>query len=511
MTRDETEYETGRQISAEAEAFVASEKVFAALVEDLRGPRAAGLTHDRLEELIDTRGREVLQRLFQDHLDLRAVREERDLTARLARGERPAGRARLERGHHRDLATVVGTVTVSRCALRAPGQANVYPADASLSLPAGRHSHGIRRLDVLEAVRSSYDTTREAISRRCGPVVGKRQAEGLVQAAATDVDAFYRHRVPAPATAEVLLVLSVDAKGIVMRPEALRPATRKAATRATSTFRTRLAAGEKANRKRMATLAGVYDAVPAPRRPHDVIAVPGGRSDQRPVRPGPHAAAKWLTGSVEADSQAVIAAAFDQAEARDPDHARCWVVLVDGAPHQLDLIEAEAARRDVSVHVVLDLVHVLEYLWKAAWCFHPAGDPAAEDWVAAHALQILSGHAHATADAIDTQAQGAGLTDKQRTGADDAIDYLHGKAEYLRYDLALQHGWPIATGVIEGACRHLIGDRFDITGARWGLPGAEALLKLRALIDNGDFDDYWSFHLAREHQRVHPNSHQLAA
>lgn len=511
MTRDECEYEAECGTDSEADVFAASEKVFADLMEDLRGPQAAGLTHDRLEELIGTRGRAVLRQLFQDHLDLRAVREERDLTARLARGERPAGRARLERGHHRDLATVVGTVTVSRCALRAPGQANVYPADAALSLPAGRHSHGLRRLDVLEAVRSSYDTTREAISRRCGPVIGKRQAEGLVQAAATDIEAFYRHRVPAPATPQVLLILSVDAKGIVMRPEALRPATRKAATRATSTFRTRLAAGEKANRKRMATLAGVYDADPAPRRPHDVIATPGGRSDQRPTRPGPHAAAKWLTGSVEADPQTVIAAAFDQAEARDPDHARTWVVLVDGARHQLDLIEAEAARRNVQVHVLLDLVHVLEYLWKAAWCFHPAGDPAAEDWVAAHALQILAGHAHAAADTIDTQAQTAGLTDNQRHNADETIDYLRGKATYLRYDTALQSGWPIATGVIEGACRHLIGDRLDITGARWGLPGAEALLKLRALIDNGDFDTYWPFHLAREHQRVHHNSYQLTA
>ena len=455
MTQDPTESETGRGRGPEADAFVASEKVFADLMEDLRGSPAAGLTHDRLEELIDTRGKDVLRQLFQDHLDLRAVREERDLTASLARGERPEGRTRLERGHHRDLATVVGTVTVRRCALRARGQANIYPADAALSLPTGRHSHGIRRLDVLEAVHSSYDTTLEAIGRRCGPVVGKRQAETLVQAAAADIDAFYRHQVPAPATPEVLLVLQMDAKGVVMRPDALRPATRKAATRATPRFRTRLATGEKANRKRMATLASVYDAIPAPRRPHDVIAVPGGRSDQRPIRPGPHAQAKWLTGSIEADPQTVIAAAFDQAQARDPDHARCWVVLVDGARHQLDLINTEAARRNVRVHILLDLVHVLEYLWKAAWCFHPAGDPAAEDWVAGHALQILTGHAHQTADTIDTQAQTAGLTQNQHNNADETINYLRGKATYLRYDLALQHGWPIATGVIEGACRHL--------------------------------------------------------
>jgi hypothetical protein len=497
--------------AVDADSFATSRNVFESLVGELEGEAAAQLTHDRLEELVEGRGREMLRQLLQDHLDLRAVREEADLSARRDRGERPAGRGRLERGHHRMLATVVGTVTVSRCALRSPGRVNVYPADAGLGLPAGRHSHGLRRLAVLEAVRGSFDTARQAIWRRCGPVTGKRQTEALVQAAAADIDTFYQQRVAAPCTADTLLVISADAKGIVMRPDGLREATRKAAARATSTFRTRLAAGEKPNRKRMATLATVYDAVPAPRRPHDVIAVPGGRSGPRVPRPGPRAAAKWLTGSVDKPPAAVIAAAFDQAEARDPDHHRPWIVLVDGARHQLDLITAEATRRHVTVHIVLDLIHVLERLWTAAWCFHARGDPAAEDWVAARALQILAGHAADAADTIDTQATTGGLSADQRAGADTTIGYLRDHDDYLRYDTALENGWPIATGVIEGACRHLIADRLDITGARWGLPGAEAILTLRALIDNGDFDDYWRFHLDREHQRVHRDNYQLVA
>ena len=94
----------------------------------------------------------------------------------------------------------------------------------------------------------------------------------------------------------------------------------------------------------MAALACVYDAAPAPRRPHDVIAVPGGRSDQREVRRGPYAEAKWLTGWVARDAKDVIRAAFGQAEARDPAHLRTWAVLVDGDRHQIELIQAEAAR-----------------------------------------------------------------------------------------------------------------------------------------------------------------------
>jgi hypothetical protein len=292
-----------------------------------------------------------------------------------------------------------------------------------------------------------------------------------------------------------------------MRPEALRPATARAAARQ-GRMRTRLAAGEKPCRKRMATLACVYDAEPSPRRPHDIIAPPGGRRGRRTLRPRPKATAKWLAGSVRHDPASMIAAAFSQAGTRDRQHKRTWAVLVDGAGHQLDLIRAEAARRGVTIHIVIDLIHVLEYLRKAAWSPHSAADPAAEDRAAVKALMVLAGDSARAAAEITAETETAGLTAARRTGAGTCVRYLAGKHDYLRHDQALAAGWPIATGVIEGACRHLTGDRLDITGARWGLQGAEAILTLRAMISNGDFDEYRRCHLAREHQRLYPGTPQ---
>jgi hypothetical protein len=489
--------------------FAASVNLFTALVTDLQGPAAAGLSASELEELLAERGRAVLRQLLQDHLDLRAAREEQ--AAREQRspavGADRIPRPRLETGHGRLLATMFGTVQVTRCAWRCPGAGNLHPADAVLSLPASRHSHTLARLAAQEAVRGSFETAHTAITGRCGPVIGKRQIEQAVVTAARDITAFYAARIPVPCTAKTLLVISADSKGVVMRPCALRPATAKAAAHR-GRMRTRLAAGEKPNRKRMATLACVYDAGPAPRRPHDVIAPPGGRRGHRKPRPGPKARAKWLAGSVEHDPAEVIAAAFDQAEARDQQHRRTWVVLVDGAEHQLGLIRAEAARRGITIHILIDLIHVLEYIWKAAWSLHPAGDPAAEDWVAVKALAVLAGDSTRAAAEITAEAGAAGLTAGQRHGADACVRYLTSKHAFLRYDQALAAGWPIATGVIEGACRHLIGDRLDITGARWGLQGAEAILTLRAVTSNGDFDEYWRYHLAREHQRLYPGTAQ---
>jgi hypothetical protein len=489
--------------------FAISKAMFTALAAELTGPAAAGLTACELEGLLDERGREVIRQLLQDHYDLRAAREEQQAREQRAPAAGPdkITRTRLETGHARLLATLFGTVRVTRCAWRKPGAGNWHPADAALSLPPGRHSRSLAKLAALEAARGSFEAAHDAIARRCGPVIGKRQLEQAVTAAAADIPAFYAARVPEPCTPETLLVLSADCKGIVMRPGALRAATAKAAAKL-GKMRTRLSAGEKPNRKRMAALVTVYDARPAKRRPHDVIAPPGGRHGDRAPRPGPKAQGKWLAGSVRKNPAEVIAAAFDEAEARDPGHLRTWVVLVDGAEHQLDLIRTEAARRGAQLHIVIDLIHVLEYIWKAAWSLHDAGDPAAEDWVAAKALAVLAGDSPRASREITAEASTADLPASRRAGADSCTRYLNARHEYLRYDQALANGWPIATGVIEGACRHLIADRLDIGGARWGLDGAEAVLTLRAVISNGDFDQYWNYHLTREHQRLYPGTRQ---
>jgi len=148
-------------------------------------------------------------------------------------------------------------------------------------------------------------------------------------------------------------------------------------------------------------------------------------------------------------------------------------------------------------------IHVLEYLWRAAWCFFDEGDTAAEAWVRDKALAVLNGQASTVAASIRRKATCLRLTPTKRANADTCADYLLRKRPYLDYPTALANGWPIATGVIEGAWRHLVKDRMDLTGARWSVDGAEAILKLRALRSNHDFPAYWQFHLAQERQRVH--------
>jgi hypothetical protein len=265
-----------------------------------------------------------------------------------------------------------------------------------------------------------------------------------------------------------------------------------------------LSAGEKANRKRMAEVGAVYQISPVARTPADILPTPGAKDTEDSKPPvAPKAAAKWLTASVVDTAAVVVGDVFDEAERRDPSHAHDWVALVDGNNHQIARVKAEAKARGVDVPIVVDFIHVLEYLWGAAWSFFWEGDANAEAWVHRQALAVLEGKASTVAAAIRRKATCLGLLTEKRAGADRCADYLLNKARYLHYHTALAKGWPIATGVIEGACRHLVKDRMDITGARWGLEGAEAVLKLRALRSNGDFPAYWAFHLAEERKRNH--------
>jgi hypothetical protein len=483
-------------------AFESSREVFESITGELAGEACGAMTHGALEQRLTERCRELMRRLLQDHLDLRAVRE--CPVPGGVTGADGVERTRVERDHRRGLATVFGEVGVTRLAYRAPGVVNVYPADGVLNLPCEKYSHGLRRLAAIEAARGSFADAQAAIARVTGQALGKRQVEELAGRAVADFEAFYQTRKPPSASGEDVLVLSADGKGIVVRPEALREATRKKTAGQDKKLGNRLSKGEKRNRKRLAEVGAVYDITPQPRTPGDILT----GHDGGPDTTGPVATSKWLTASITADAAGVLRDVFAEATRRDPQQERTWIALVDGNNHQLDRIQAEAHARGIEVTILVDVIHVLEHLWKAAWCFFDEADPAAENWIHAQAQRVLEGHATRVAGLIRATATRHRLTPHTRKNADATAKYLTRKAHagHLDYPRALTQGWPIATGVIEGACRHLIADRLDITGARWGLPGAETILKLRALTSNNDLDDYWTHHLTQEQHRNHPTT-----
>ena len=508
------------ELAASADAVVPGLGPLAVMLARLAAAAGQAVTLEDMELLASGQGREILRGVLQLSLDRQALAEVRLPGVAGADG---VARARAEPGHSRAVVTTLGEVSVRRIAYRSgvKGAGSLFPRDAVLNLPPAGYSWQLRQLAVMFARAGSYEQAHELVVAVTGVRIGKRQLEQIVAGAAADVAGFYEAAGPGGQAAGPggdaagPLGLSADGKGVAMRPESRRRRT-KAPGQRVKRFQNRPGIGEKGH-KRIAEVACVFDVIPEARTPEQVMASHHGGDGQagtagpgREKKPAPAAVNRRYRVDIAADRSESISWLFEEACRRDPGQVRDWVALVDGDNHQIALIEQEAAARGITGPVILiDLIHVLEYLWKAAWAFHQPRDPQIEAWAIARALDILHGRA---AEVISLIRHLAATRPPQ--GPEHArnvrkvLSYLDAKQPYLDYPRALAAGWPVASGVIEGACRHLVKDRMAITGARWSTSGAQAMLWLRVIHANGDQDAYWAYHLRQEHHRNHQSRYR---
>ncbi len=480
--------------------FSASHAAFADIVAMLGGGDAMRMQHADLERRLHGDGMELLRFLLQDHLQLRGATEPR---VRVVDSDGDA--LTHVRPVTRPVMSIFGEVDVPRLSYGGREKSSLRPQDAALNLTDDRYSLEVRRRVSEAAAKLSIAEAVHGVEAQSGAHVPHRQAEELTVRAAFDFDAFYagtRATGTVPETAGTILVLTTDGKGVPMRRADLRDATRRAAEKRSPKLSKRQSKGEKRNQKRMSTVAAVYTIAPFQRSPAEIVSeLKSERDATEARRPRPEAKRVWA--SLEKEPAAVIEEMFLEALRRDPTKAKVWVALVDGNETQITLLRAGARKHGVEVVLVLDLMHVLTYLWAAAWSFFPEGSVEGQQWVTERLLTILDGRSSDVAAGIRRKSTLNGLSKNERAAADVCANYLIKYRAMLRYDVCLAVGYPIATGVIEGACRYLVKDRMEITGARWSLAGAEAILKLRALLASGDFEEYWAFHEAAEFERVH--------
>jgi hypothetical protein len=448
------------------------------------------LDHGEREKAITEEGRELQRRLLQAAFDLDAAREERAGGVTSAAGI-PHGT--VERGCERGLASVFGPVGVTRMAYRNRREPNLYPADARQVLPEDPYSLGMRALAARHLAGGGFGQAQGEIEDRTGVKIGRAQLTGIAEDLAAWTGDFYAERAR-DADRDLpdsdVIMMQGDGKGIAMRPEHRRNAGKEAD-------------GTRPGIKKMAEIVAVADFTPAIREPEDIAAPPA----RRKASPGPKARDKWVSASVTESIGDMIAAAFEEADRRDPERVRQRVFLVDGNKQQITAIGAEAGKRSLKVPVLIDYIHVSGYIGKASAALHPGDPAAAGQWADGQLLRVLHGRAKAVAATLASVAAKARANPRKRhldlTDLDKAVTYLENNQQHMKYDKALAKGWPIATGMIEGACRFVIEDRFGITGARWSPDGAEVILKIRAVVVNGDLDDYMTYYKNRYRDEHH--------
>ena len=486
--------------------FSVARESFDILVECLSSQKMASAEHGEVEEVIKKEGFEILRKLLQGHLDLRAANE---TAVEAVMGSDDVLRTHCVPNCTRSLESYFGEVTVTRVRYGFPGYESLFPLDAELNLPPGKYSHGLQSVLGDEAAKASFGEAVAVVDKMTGGHVPKRQAQNLMPAIAADFDAFYTKRQMAgPEDTPDILAMSSDGKGVVMREDSLREATRVAAEkereRSKGKKSARLEPGKKLNRKRMATVSAVYTVEPFVRTPEEIMSVLEKNREDEPSKEKskrPRPKNKRVAASLKKDSKQVIEEMFAEATCRDPEHLRPWSAVVDGDAKQLRYIKQAAQRINDKTIIIIDIVHVSEYLWRAAHCFYPVSSDEAQEWVADKMLEVLQGNAGQVAGGMKRSATMLKYSTAERGNIDKCANYLLSKKEHMQYNKYLAAGLPIASGVIEGACRYLVKDRMEITGARWGLQHAEAILQLRALRTSDDLEEYWTFHRTEEKNR----------
>ena len=391
--------------------------------------------------------------------------------------------------------TIFGEISVNRLGYLHSGSAAVHPLDEQLHLPERSFSYELQRRLIKGAVQGPFDEAVERVKESTGVEIPKLSAEQMTLEAAQDFEAFYQQRTPAPqAQTGPILVGSADGKGIPMvKPQ---PAERVV----------RQGKGKKANKKKMATVATVYSQQPRVRTPEEVIeslfatgprpAKAAGESSGVQSRPE----YKRVWASLTLGKEGVIDQMAQEMERRDPEHTKQWVALTDGERALQRTVEG----RLPAVPLVLDFQHAMNKLWYGAYAFHKEESPEALAWVKERALRLLRGEVSQVIQGMRQSATKRKLRGCKLKTVKAVTAYFYRNRDRMRYHEYLQQGWPIATGVVEGACKNLVKDRMERSGMRWKPPMAEAMLKLRSTYLSGDLEEYWPFHIRREQERFHP-------
>jgi hypothetical protein len=492
------------QLTLDGDCYLPARNGFKDLLASLRGP-GVSMNHAELEEWLDVRGKELKRLLYQGRLDAHCHAEEKE------RAQAPTPENVNVRSYTRQIENSFGRVSLRRLGYKVAGQETSFPLDKKLNLPADIYSHPLRRRVVEEARDRAWDGVVDRVDHTTGGHVPKRQAQELAIKATQDIEEFYEQReAPKAMGGSAHLLGSSDCKGIRMLPAALREATRKsAAAEKADAVRGDPMAPKKlrSHDKRMAVVTAVWEQEAQPRQASDIVSELHRKPKEKNQRKkAPQPQNMRVSASVKKSVSTGVAEMFDELDRRDPKRVRKVGVLVDGDENQQTAILTEGRRRGRALTLVLDIIHVIHYLWLAGFALCHKKRKATDIWLAQHLLMLLSSPVAELISALEaeTTKQNKTLSVADRKAINKALGYLRRNASFLDYSTYLAQGLPIATGIIEGACRHLIQDRLGITGARWGLRGAEAMLRLRSLHSSGDWEDYWRFHQKKEALRNYP-------
>ena len=421
--------------------------------------------------------------------------------------EPPQVLPRLDEPRSRPYLSIFGEVTIVRVGY-GHDRLDAAPLDARLHLPRRQYSHLLQKWLGAFVIDDAHAEAVRKLGMILGISIPVKASEDLNREQASDVELFQDHLVvPEPSQEGALVVVTADCKGVPLIRSALAAAESEEAqeTPPSSEPHHRRGKGEKANKKRMAAVGAVYTIERFVRTTDEVIDELQ-RKTARKRRPRPQhkrVRADLLLGKVT-----LFLWLADELCRRNPEGTRPVIFLSDG---ERALHDRQREYLPEAVTCILDLLHVMERLWKVAWClFEEKTQKAqAERWVEDRLRMLLDGKVGLVIGGLRQTLTKRKLRGSRRKTMREVIGYFDRNRGRMRYDEYLAAGYPIGSGVIEGACRHLVKDRLERSGMRWHPDGAQAMLDLRATYLNGEWEAFWSYHVEQEDNRLYGKLGQI--
>lgn len=411
------------------------------------------------------------------------------------------GRAlkRLKGLYNRRYVSIFGGLHIGRTAYgsRPTQKLEVVPLDSRLGLPDSAFSNLLQDWDQSFCVQGSYEQSRQSVQQLLGLGQTVGSLETMSQSMAQDVPGFFEQQpAPPPAEKGSIIVLTADHKGVKMRRNVAAdgPAPKG-----------RLKKGQKLGKKKMACVGGVYTIEPFVRTAQEVVneVLRHKKQTERP-RPKDKRLRAELTRRYEGEqikgTEFIFPWFNQEVTNRNPQGRHPVVCVMDGERKLWRILKSMFSE----VVCVLDLYHVLERLWTIAYCFYPESSPEANKFVLTRLERLLEGKVGYVIGGIKQMGVKNKLSKGKRAKLNAAITYLENNRDFMKYDTYLSAGYPIGSGVVEGACRHVVKDRMEQTGMHWCIPGAQSILHLRALYLNGDWESFQQYRIAQQCQRLYP-------
>jgi hypothetical protein len=408
---------------------------------------------------------------------------------------------RLPERHDRRYVSIFGELTIPRVVYgtREGQKIEWVPLDERLGLPEGDFSYVLEDWGQRFCLKESFAEAGQSLEMLLGLRLGTRALEQMNRAVASYAPSFQDALETPPACEEgPLMVVTADGKGVPMRrPESEEEEGPKP--------HHRRGKGEKANKKRMACVGAVYSIEPFVRKAEDIIDEVL-RDKKAKERPRPQHKHVWAELTREFGDEPPVTAKdglfchlIGELTARNLGHDRPVICLMDG---ERALWDAQAVYFPEAVGV-LDLFHVLERLWAVAHCFHKEGSDESKVFVEERLRDLLQGRVGYVISGLRRRLKAERLSGPRRKVVRSAVEYLENNKAHMRYDEYLAAGYPIGSGVAEGACRHLVKDRMEQTGMRWTMEGAQAMLHVRALYLNDQWEEYLEHRVQQEQTRLY--------